>query len=126
MRSCTFSSNNKSIFLLLSSDYERSSLVSKDSGRVDEKDAYSFSPKLENFSSWLLQIMMSGNLEAIFPAATREYSPLVEELWKDKAFQAIYKRRNELPTLPRVANYFLDRVSCASWPILLRCQFFLS
>ncbi|KAL8554391.1 hypothetical protein ACS0TY_002541 [Phlomoides rotata] len=79
------------------------------SDQIDEENPFSFSPRLESFSSWLLQIMMSGNLEAIFPAATREYSPLVAELWKDKAFQAIYKRRNELPMLPRVANYFLDR-----------------
>lgn len=86
-------------------------MAADNSDHVDEKKAYAFSPKLENFSSWLLQIMMTGNLEVIFPAATREYSPLVEELWKDKAFQAIYKRRNELPMLPRVANYFLDRVS---------------
>lgn len=82
------------------------------SDQIDEENPFSFSARLENFSSWLLQIMMSGNLEAIFPAATREYSPLVAELWKDKSFQAIYKRRNELPMLPRVANYFLDRVSC--------------
>ncbi|KAI3446051.1 hypothetical protein Pfo_002716 [Paulownia fortunei] len=79
------------------------------SDQVEEKNVFSFSPRLEAFSSWLLQVMMSGNLEAIFPAATREYSPLVEELWKDKAFQAIYKRRNELHIPPRVANYFLDR-----------------
>ncbi|XP_011088321.1 extra-large guanine nucleotide-binding protein 1 [Sesamum indicum] len=79
------------------------------SDQVDKKNAYSFSPRLESFSSFLLQLVMSGELEAIFPAATREYSPMVEELWKDKAFQAIYKRRNELHLLPRVANYFLDR-----------------
>lgn len=87
------------------------SVVKEESDHVDEQNAYSFSRNLENFSSWLQQITMTGNLEVIFPAATREYSPLVEELWKDKAFQAIYKRRNELPMLPRVANYFLDRVS---------------
>ncbi|XP_015064822.1 extra-large guanine nucleotide-binding protein 1-like [Solanum pennellii] len=75
---------------------------------IEEENVYSISPRLKNFSDWLLQAMMLGNLEVIFPAATREYSAVVEELWKHKAFQATYQRRNELEMLPRVANYFLD------------------
>ncbi|TMW94781.1 hypothetical protein EJD97_009797 [Solanum chilense] len=75
---------------------------------IEGENVYSISPRLKNFSDWLLQAMMLGNLEVIFPAATREYSAVVEELWKHKAFQATYQRRNELEMLPRVANYFLD------------------
>lgn len=54
--------------------------------------------------------MLSGNLDAIFPAAIREYGPMVEYLWRDEAIKATYNRRNELKMLPRSANYFLDRV----------------
>lgn len=79
-----------------------------DRSNMDEHTIYSINKKLKGFSDWLIGIMVAGNLDIVFPAATREYAPCVEELWRSAAFQATYSRKDELG-LPRSANYFLDK-----------------
>ncbi|KAL8143563.1 hypothetical protein V2J09_016595 [Rumex salicifolius] len=73
-----------------------------------EKNMYSLHSKLRLFSDWLIHVVVSGNLESIFPAAARDYASDIEALLKDPAIQATFNRRDKLG-LTMEANYFLDK-----------------
>uniref|UniRef100_A0A2P2IHG8 GTP-binding protein alpha subunit gna n=1 Tax=Rhizophora mucronata TaxID=61149 RepID=A0A2P2IHG8_RHIMU len=77
--------------------------------QINDENIYSIAPRLKSFSDWLVNVMVSGNLESMFPDFACDYGPFVEDLWKDAAIQATYDRRNELGLLPRFASYFLEQ-----------------
>jgi hypothetical protein len=81
---------------------------------LDGKNVFSINEKLKAKADFFLDIMVKGEFDMYFPAATREYAPRVEEIWKDPAIQATYQRRSELHVLPEAAGYFLNKVTILS------------
>ncbi|GAB2219600.1 hypothetical protein Droror1_Dr00007237 [Drosera rotundifolia] len=68
---------------------------------------YSINTRLKKRADRLLATKAGGRVEAFIRAVARD-------LWKDPAIQETYKRKQEIPSLPWVAKYFLDRASVIS------------
>ncbi|MCO5567028.1 hypothetical protein L7F22_020711 [Adiantum nelumboides] len=75
-----------------------------------EANIFTLSARLKDQADWFLQTDACGELEKYYPAVTREHASVIEELWRDPAIQATYRRRAELHFLPDVAEHFLEKV----------------
>ncbi|XP_051115652.1 extra-large guanine nucleotide-binding protein 3-like [Andrographis paniculata] len=75
-----------------------------------EQLIYSLNQKIITFCDWLLDVLTTGNVETIFPAAASEYAAVIFEIWSNPVIQEIYSTMEELHHISDAAKYFLDRV----------------
>ncbi|XP_024377731.1 extra-large guanine nucleotide-binding protein 3 isoform X2 [Physcomitrium patens] len=93
------------------------------SGRNDENqkpkrsstgdNIYRLEPNLKELSDWFMDNMVCGNLESMSTSTSahlQDHASKIEQLWLSSAVQATFQRRSELPFLPDLASFFLNRV----------------